>query len=65
MNQYCGCCGSKRVGELEDWCAACKEHVAKGGSLWDRTYFAQHDKPCPFTQGSFEVPLEPMKPSPN
>lgn len=43
---YCGCCGNPCVG---DWCCGCASHVTRWGPPWERTYFAQHDKECPFT----------------
>lgn len=55
---YCGCCG-RPVADLDaDWCAECDFHVLPeltydvAGSHrrlpYQRTYFAQHKKRCPF-----------------
>lgn len=52
---FCGCCG-REIGTTAIWCADCaREHIIKGGarcflSLWDRTYHAQFEKNCPFTE---------------
>lgn len=43
----CGCCG-REIGETQIWCADCDRHIAKHGELWDRTYWAQYGKACPF-----------------
>ena len=54
--QFCGCCGEQiGAGSTTDtlWCKRCKPHT-KGytdAAAWDRTYFAQHKKPCPFQVG--------------
>ena len=47
---YCGCCGRELDGNSDLWCKRCAEHVHpdRGVRLWDRTYFAQHGKYCPF-----------------
>lgn len=43
----CGCCGREWTG---DWCDKCRPHIPKafGAPPWDRTYFAQHGRDCPF-----------------
>ena len=51
----CGCCGlpldDKLDGDTEAiWCVACQEHVLSDGPPWEVTYFAQHAKPCPFSE---------------
>jgi hypothetical protein len=51
MKHYCGCCGTREIGEAALWCAPCGRHVAKDGALWDRTYFAQFGQPCPAGKG--------------
>lgn len=47
---YCGCCGGDLDGNSDLWCKRCADHVLpdRGVRLWDRTYFAQHGKDCPF-----------------
>jgi hypothetical protein len=47
MNTHCGCCGRPCVGP---WCEDCRHHIIPSGlySPWDRTWYAQHDEPCPF-----------------
>jgi len=50
---YCGCCG-RRSGEGSDptffWCAKCRKHVLDYGPPWEKTYYAQRGKDCPFSQ---------------
>lgn len=54
---YCGCCGCeippKDLGSM--WCGRCESHVLhpdKRFIPWaDRTYLAQHGKPCPYQVG--------------
>ena len=54
---YCGCCGREidgRGGQSTIWCRDCEAHLAPGGhgiKFWDRTFQAQHGKPCPFQVG--------------
>jgi len=46
---YCGCCGNEVP--YGEWCLKCTAHLKpaeRGLSMWDRTYFAQHGKDCPF-----------------
>lgn len=45
---YCGCCG-RRCPSCEEWCDDCKLHLLPSGPPWERTYFAQHGKPCPLS----------------
>lgn len=47
---YCGCCGGNLKSQTHVWCEPCSYHVRKdnGGALWECTYFAQHNKICPF-----------------
>jgi hypothetical protein len=48
---YCGCCG-EQVERLDaPWCDPCAGHVLPTGQWWDRTYAAQHGRPCPFQVG--------------
>ena len=46
--EYCGCCG-RAVDRGYDFCDECQAHLlnAQDRRPWDRTYFAQHGKPCP------------------
>lgn len=47
---YCGCCG-RQIGERELWCRDCTAHVKHTSEpIWERTYFAQYGKDCPFTE---------------
>jgi hypothetical protein len=53
---YCGCCGRETPGSV--WCTDCRGHIkppALGQTQWERTWFAQHEKECPFM-------FEPIKP---
>lgn len=50
---YCGCCGNE-IGQGPrsdpDWCSRCQSHI-KGYTWappWERTFFAQHKRDCPF-----------------
>lgn len=45
----CGCCG-REIGEIAEWCKDCEKHVTKAVDPWDRTYFAQFNKGCPFAE---------------
>lgn len=54
---YCGCCGNE-IGRSTrtdpDWCQRCRPHI-KGytdAPVWDRTYFAQFKRDCPFQVAS-------------
>lgn len=47
----CGCCG--RIIKNAEWCADCRKHILRHGNFEDRTYFAQHDTPCPYQVGEF------------
>ena len=54
---YCGCCGREiGAGTRTDpeWCADCKPHLRRGPLFapWQRTYFAQHGKDCPWQVGA-------------
>jgi hypothetical protein len=54
---HCGCCG--RPISNQEWCTDCAKHLLpyqRGLPPWDRTYFAQHGKDCPF-----EYSAEPVK----
>jgi hypothetical protein len=43
---YCGCCGREIASGL--FCAGCGEHLLSSRlPAEERTYFAQHGKPCP------------------
>lgn len=47
----CGCCGRPFTGndaETLIWCDDCEPHVLRSGSLWMRTWYAQHKELCPF-----------------
>ncbi len=44
---HCGCCG--RPTPDGEWCLRCAQHLGPSHlSPWDRTYFGQHGKECPF-----------------
>ena len=46
---FCGCCG--RSIPYGEWCLKCSQHLLPEKSHlppWERTYFAQHGKDCPF-----------------
>lgn len=46
---FCGCCG--RESGMHDWCKRCVAHILPqrfGFAAWDRTYYAQHQRDCPF-----------------
>lgn len=48
----CGCCGNP-VGFVRDqfdreWCKNCEGHVLSYGQMYDRTYFAQFNRECPY-----------------
>lgn len=46
MTEHCGCCGRETIGE---WCLRCRQHILKAPlPPWDRTYFAQFKRFCPF-----------------
>jgi hypothetical protein len=48
----CGCCGGRLASpECDLWCERCIPHTDRTGTLdlWDRSYYAQHGKPCPFS----------------
>jgi hypothetical protein len=53
---FCGCCGASlaRGRPDDDWCTPCKKHIAPvvlqgvRNAPWDRTYFAQFKKDCPY-----------------
>jgi len=51
---YCGCCGREVFdsASLFAWCAQCLSHLAQPASNppWERTYYAQHGKDCPFQE---------------
>ena len=47
---YCGCCGllTHLPVSLMPWCGECKKHIGDANlPVWERSYFAQHRKPCP------------------
>lgn len=44
---YCGCCSRECFGL---WCHDCQQHIQPSGHLWNQTYFAQHNKACPFDE---------------
>lgn len=48
-DEWCGCCGRLcEPGAL--WCVLCLQHVAKDGSIEERTWCATHDgEDCPFS----------------
>jgi hypothetical protein len=44
----CGCCG-RAIAESKSWCRPCEGHLAPDDRpVFDRTYFAQHQRPCPY-----------------
>lgn len=50
----CGCCGRKAL-DGSIWCDDCRTHVIQPKGIehiapHDRTFFAQHGKPCPFEE---------------
>lgn len=55
VRNYCGCCARviRGVGALlsAEWCRDCSLHVAKEGQAYDRTYFAQTGRECPYQDG--------------
>lgn len=55
---YCGCCGQQNDTDIF-WCDDCYTHLdfsqkSYNKHLWERTYYAQYEKPCPFAN----IPLE-------
>jgi hypothetical protein len=46
--KYCGCCGRETLNDW--WCHECKAHVDPIVTKppHERTYFAQHQRDCPF-----------------
>lgn len=45
----CGCCGRELKWDGGYWCRDCAAHVAPPDRpLWERTFFAQFGKLCPF-----------------
>ncbi|MFR9807092.1 hypothetical protein ACL02T_33065 [Pseudonocardia sp. RS010] len=54
---YCGCCGTelgRSTRSDPDWCKRCLPHIKRHteAPLWERTYFAQHKRDCPFQASS-------------
>lgn len=48
---FCGCCGIE-ISEFDCWCVRCSGHIANYLlPPWERTYFAIHNKDCPFQIG--------------
>lgn len=45
---YCGCCGRETKGHSTFWCRECAGHLGAGDYPHERTFYAQHQKPCPF-----------------
>lgn len=48
---YCGCCGTEI--QHGDWCLKCSQHLLpanRGLPIWERTYFAQFGKDCPYQE---------------
>ena len=60
---YCGCCARPIIGTAI-WCGDCnREHIIQGGArcflaLWERTYYAQYEKECPFTEADHDCNRE-------
>jgi hypothetical protein len=54
---FCGCCGGDIDvdGDIEDWCRLCEEHVLSEGALWNRTFYAQWKRPCPYQPIEIDV----------
>ena len=50
---YCGCCGGEMETQTQVWCNRCKAHVLPDVPFWDATWYAQHEKYCPFTVTQF------------
>lgn len=50
---YCGCCGGEMESQTQVWCNRCKAHVLPDVPFWDATWYAQHEKYCPFTVTQF------------
>lgn len=51
---FCGCCGNETDGG--DWCRKCRSHVAKTGTMYERTFYAQNGRECPYQVGLAERP---------
>lgn len=52
----CGCCGRELKRDVGGWCPDCAKHLLPANvPPWDRTYFAQFGKPCPFDGSSREM----------
>lgn len=57
---FCGCCGNgigRSTRSDPDWCRRCKPHVRTyPASLppWERTYYAQHKRDCPYQVGGVQ-----------
>ena len=51
---YCGCCGEQLhwADFYKLWCRRCRGHVYPVVGVYvpthERTYFAQHGRPCPY-----------------
>ncbi len=51
---HCGCCGVEI--SADQWCARCKRHLlANHLPPWERTWFAQFGKQCPYDPYPTEV----------
>ena len=48
MKHFCGCCG-REISKIQVWCNDCSKHVGNGERLWEQTYEAMYDRPCPFS----------------
>jgi hypothetical protein len=51
--EFCGCCGREIACSISDyaaeWCFDCWPHIKRTHEFpHERTYFAQHNAPCPF-----------------
>ena len=54
---YCGCCGNEIP--YGEWCLKCSRHLVperRGLAPWDRTYFAQFAKACPYEETEDQSP---------
>ena len=48
---YCGCCGRPMERSYNLFCNDCNDHIDKDAEFfWERTYFAQHGRNCPFQE---------------
>jgi hypothetical protein len=61
QQNYCGCCGREIAG-TGFFCAACAPHLGSSRlPAEERTFFAQHGKPCPLAADACPKCGEPLE----